>query len=155
MHSRIIQLGVSAIDQEDYIQDYSIPNWFTDEIADYVNESDREKDLKWFKRAIFGSSTHAEMDEIDNIVTIHNAQAFREDFFRTRFEIMRNEVANMTLNDFAEGFSAYSIASLARDRFGFYIYIDGELMSFDVFIRSLEMFDQDVFYIGGTLDYHC
>lgn len=154
MHSRIIQLEVTAIDKSNLMEDYNIPDWFTEGVADYVAESDRKEDLKWIKDAIFGSSKHAGLYETENLVEIHDIQAFQEDYFRGRYNTLQDEVAKMTLNDFTNGFQAYRIASLARDRFGFYIYINSELMPVDDFIRSLDMLNQKVFYIGGTLDYH-
>ena len=39
-----------------------------------------------------------------------------------------------------------------EDQFGFYVDADGELMTFDAFIRRCAI--NEKYYIGGTIDYN-
>lgn len=155
MHSRIIQLRTSQVDKLDYIEDYSVPEWFEFEIADYVAESNREEDLEWISDE-FSGYTHANFDE-KGVLTIHDLEAFQAEYFERRFFELQKEVANMTLKDFADSMNAYRISKLIKDRLGFYIYFDDggaqELMPIDEFVRSLNYRDRKTYYVGGTLDY--
>lgn len=154
MHSRIIQLGVSPIHEEDYIQEHSVPDWFFEIVADYVDESNRKVDIQGLKHCLSDSERYAEWDENAGTMTINDVKSFQDTYFKQRFTQLQELVSTFTLQDFTESHNAYALSSLIKERFGFYIYDGSTLMPLDSFVRSLPHYSDTTFYIGGTLDYH-
>lgn len=155
MHSRIIQLETEPVREQDYIDEFSIPEWFEHGVADYVTVSNRKSDISLFKTAIIDPAEHAVMNN-EGKLTIYDKRGFQEEYFAERFYNLKNEVAALTLDGFLDPLIAYRLTRDIKDRFGLYIYMKGELYPLDDFVRRLSMdpMDEATFYVGSTLDYH-
>jgi hypothetical protein len=63
-----------------------------------------------------------------------------------------NKIGKPTLEEFTNGISLWNLDQAVEDQFGFYVDADGELMTFDAFIRRCAI--NEKYYIGGTIDYN-
>lgn len=156
MHSRIFQISKNPVKKEEYINVDKIldSESFVGTIADYVTESDREEDIEWLVSCI--KDYGIEYDNQQDMIIFK--KGFKENYFRERFEKLKEKINSMTLEEFAKGdFSLYEIRMLIEEKFGFYVYCKGvycdDIMPFDLFVRMME--EERKYYIGGTLDYHC
>lgn len=154
MHSRIFQLSKEPIKKEDYIDEgcYAYDNWFLNSVADYVSDGcDRDEDIKWLQDCVkgitFGSDENGEYFVIES----------KEEYFARAFERFKellDSIKDCTIQDFTtEIQELWIMKNIYEDKFGFYVDICDELMTFDHFVRVFS--EQDKFYIGGTVDYHC
>lgn len=153
MHSRIFQISKQPIKEEDYIDESNYyDHWFTNSIADYVSDNcNRNEDIKWLKDAskgiIFGN------DENGGYFIIESKEEYFEDAFK-KFKELLGKVADCTIQDFVNGIhEMWLLKTFYEEKFGFYVDLDGELLSFDSFIRYCAI--EEKYYIGGTIDYHC
>lgn len=152
MHSRIFQVSAAPIAKEDYISsaDYE-DHWFTREIADYVSDNcDRDSDIEWLKSD--GLEIGTEKERAVLIVKDKHA------FFNAAYESFREslkEAEAMTIDDFCKigtSFIPFRVKHSYEDKYGFYIEDENELKTLDSWVRLVK--EGDVFYIGGTVDYH-
>lgn len=153
MHSRIFQVNTKPIKEEDYISESDYwEHWFTNEIADYVTESDdRDEDIKWLKDCQKGYTVGND-DNGYYIVVTSKTEYFHSAF--QRFKEVFNSIKDCTIEHFISGIhEIWSLKNAYEDKFGFYVDTNGELMTFDSFIRYCD--EGDKYYIGGTIDYHC
>ena len=154
MHSRIFQISMTPIKEIDYVTeaDYNYEHWFCREIADYVVESDdRNADIEWLKNCTKGLLF--DKDKYGNYFIVKS----KEDYFASRFEVFKNVLDTMkecTIEDFASGIlGMWSLSNAYEEKFGFYVDADGEVITFDSFVRKCAV--NEKYYIGNTLDYHC
>ena len=151
MHSRIFQASMEPIKENDYMceADY-YDHWFTKEWADYVSdECDRDTSIEWLKDCAKGYIVSE--DDNGNYFVVTN----KEEYFKDSYDAFMNaldELGKPTLKEFVNGFSLYSLRNAYEDKGGFYIDADGELMTFDEFIR--ECAANEKYYLGAVLDYH-
>lgn len=153
MHSRIFQVNKKPIKEEDYISESDYwEHWFTNEIADYVVDSDdRNDDIKWLKESAKGYTVGHDING-DYIMITNRIEYFSNAF--KRFKETLDSIKDCTIEHFIDGMhEIWSLKNVYEDRFGFYVDANGELMTFDSFIRYCN--EGDIYYIGGTLDYHC
>lgn len=153
MHSRIFQVSLEPIDKSCYIgeSDYW-DHWFLNSVADYVSEDcDRNEDIEWLRDCVegitFGCDDNGEYFIINS----------REEYFRRSFEKFKttlDKIKNCDLEDFSKGIhEMWALKDAYNKKFGFYVDADGELMSFDSFVRLCAT--EEKYYIGNSLDYHC
>ena len=153
MHSRIFQVSMNPIPEEDYIgESFYYDHWFTNEIADYVNgDTDRDSDIEWLKGYSgafeFGEDVGGEYFIIEN----------KEEYFKPRFDRFLevfNKIKDYTLEDFIKGFGLdmYQLEDAYEDKFGFYVNIHGDTLNLDDFMRGTKSGEK--YYIGATIDYH-
>lgn len=154
MHSRIFQIEKEAITEEEYIDSDLIPEWFTQSVADYTSDGcDREDDIDWLMTGALG-----------DVATVENGKlTFSSDvrrYFKRKHDVFikaAEQLAKVEFNDFVSSHSVYSILYNLKesynDRYGFYVYSNDELYTLDEFMRTVG--DGDVYFIGGTVDYHC
>ena len=154
MHSRIFQVSISPIKEVDYITeaDYDYEHWFYREITDYVVASDdRNADIEWLKSCAKGL-----IFDKDNYGDYFIVKS-KEDYFERRFKVFQNildKIKECTIENFANDmFELWSLKNAYEEKFGFYVDIDGEMMSFDSFVRCFAV--NEKWYVGNTLDYHC
>lgn len=155
MHSRIFQVSTEPIDKSDYITESSFwGHWFIGSIADYISENCyRDEDLKWFEDCSEQKGIEFGVDENGEYFIVLNKQKYFENSFH-KFMTTIDKIKNYTIDDFVNGFNEmWHLKNAYEDKYGFYIDADGELMTFDNFIRDCAM--EEKFYIGGTIDYHC
>ena len=153
MHSRIFQVSLKPINKEDYIEESTYwEHWFVNSIADYVVDSnDRNYDINWLKNCARGYTVGNDTNGEYLIIT-NRTEYFQHAF--NRFQDMLNAIKNSTIDDFATGIhEIWGLKNAYEDKFGFYIDADGELMTFDSFVRHCTT--EEKYYIGGTVDYHC
>ena len=153
MHSRIFQASFDPIDKSDYIEESNYwDHWFTNSVADYVNgDCNRNEDIEWFKNCVkgfeFGTDDNGEYFIVKN----------REEYFKSAFERFKSildKIKDCTIKDFSEGiFEVWQLKNEYEEKYGFYIDVDGELMSLDSFVRLCAT--EEKYYIGATIDYHC
>lgn len=154
MHSRIFQISKKPIERKEYIDSgyYEYDHWFTREIADYVSsDCNRDEDIKFLqncsKGIAFGKDENGEYFIIEN----------KEEYFASAFEKFKkllDDIKDCTIKDFTTEIQEFWIMkNIYEDKFGFYVDINDELMTFDHFMRVFS--EEDKFYIGGTVDYHC
>ena len=154
MHSRIFQLERKALTEDDYIDSGSIPEWFTNSIADYTSDAcSREHDIGWLMT-----------DGIGDIATVDgNKLTFSSDvrkYFREKYETFikaAEKLLKTTFDDFVSGYPVESAFFILRDafndRYGFYVYSDdGFFDTLDNFMHRVK--GGETYFIGGIVDYH-
>lgn len=151
MHSRIFQVSMEPINEEEYIceGDY-YEHWFTREIADYVSDDcNREKDIEWLTEIANGYIVSKD-DYGEYLIVTDKKEYFSENY--KQFIKALDEIGTPTLEEFVNGIDLWDLRTAHEDRFGFYIDADGELMTFNKFIRKCVV--NAKYYIGGIVDYH-
>lgn len=154
MHSRIFQISDKPISENDYINETDYyDTGFIGEIADYVSDdTDREDDIEWLK-TYFKDVADFDGDSF----TIINQRKYFEKRFNNFLEVIK-EISLLTFEDFCTDGNYFNskmwqLNVAYRDKFGF--YMDDEYAGtepLDDFMRRAK--NGDVFYIGGTVDYH-
>lgn len=157
MHSRIFELSRTPVNPEDRFNTNNIPDGFYHNIADYaIDETSRLEDIEWFVSCYRPIITLAENGE--SITFNHMA---KQDYFRLkhqRFIEKAAELSAVSLDAFVGDtpypidFAVYELNDAYKDKFGFYIYYENELVPMDEFMRTFSL--DGVFYFGGTVDYH-
>ena len=154
MHSRIFQVSLSPIEKDCYIceSDYW-DHWFTNSVADYVNENcEREYDIQWLKDCYSNAITFSQDHNGDYFIVNSKTKYFERAFERFKFAL--NKLQDITIDDFTQDiFEVWQLKNAYEERYGFYADLNGELMTFDSFIRFCTT--EKKYYIGGTIDYHC
>lgn len=153
MHSRIFQVSLNPIDKNDYIRESDYwDHWFLNEVADYVDDDcDAYDDVKWLQDCVKGITFGGD-ENGTYLVVVSREEYFRRSF--EKFKITLDKIKDCTLEDFSKGFhEMWQLKDSYEEKFGFYVDADGELMSFDRFVRLCTT--EEKYYIGGTLDYHC
>ena len=153
MHSRIFQVSLEPINKADYIEESNYwDHWFLNEVADYVVDSDdRNADIAWLKDCEKGYTVNHDANG-DYLVITSRTDYFKNAF--KRFAETLEQIKNCTIENFATGmYEIWGLENSYEDKFGFYVDADGELMTFDSFVRHCA--EGEKYYIGGTIDYHC
>ena len=154
MHSRIFQIEKEVVTEEEYIDSDLIPEWFTQSVADYTSDGcDREDDIDWLMSAALGEVAMVENGKLTFSSDVRRYFKRKHDAFVKAAE----QVAKVEFNDFVSNHNVYSflfnLKEAYNDKYGFYVYSNDELCTLDEFMRTVG--DGDVYYIGGTVDYHC
>lgn len=153
MHSRIFQVSLNPISDLDYITESDYwDHWFTNSVADYVNgDCDRNNDIKWLTKCAKGYTIGSDENGEYLIITS------KTEYFSLAFKYFKetlDKIKDYTVENFAQGFhEMWSLKNAYEEKFGFYVDADGELLSFDSFVRLCA--EGEKYYIGGTIDYHC
>lgn len=159
MHSRIFQIESSPVDVEDRICEDSIPEWFTNSIADYVSDvsaENRDEEFEWLMSSNFGRVCTRDGDTLTFKIDIG-------DYFDEYFEKFKKAVDTLSKIDFNQfvtqstGYSnldsaMYSLKESYSDQFGFYVWHDDELYTMQQWMRTVEPLGK--YYLGGVVDYH-
>ncbi len=151
MHSRIFQVSMEPIKETDYIceADY-YDHWFTREWADYVsNDYNRDNAIKWLKECAKGYTVGK--DDNGEYFIITNKEEYFKDAYDMFIDAL-DKIGRPTLEEFTNGIDLYPLRNAYEDKCGFYIDADGELMTFDSFVRRCVI--NEKYYIGNALDYH-
>ena len=152
MHSRIFQVSDKPIEWSDYLKESDYwDHWFTHQIADYVSDDcDRRDDIDWLKECIKGVTFEGKGDVVSFKVNS------KEAYFTSNFNAFKeaiNQIKDCTIEEFVNGLRGlWKLKSSYEDKYGFYVDYDGDLMSFDSFIRMCKI--NETYYIGNTIDYH-
>ena len=155
MHSRIFQLS-----KEKKFGEIELGSFIGD-IADYILPvSERDSDINWLKEYL--EKFNITVDTEEEKITFNKGSKIK--YFKERFSKFKKAAEEVTLEDFA-GISSLSFSKLydvkeaIEDKYGFYIYKDGEidgegghLQTLDHFIRHVE--EGSTYYIGTIIDYH-
>ena len=163
MHSRIFQITKEKLDKTDWIiADHYYDHWFTNRIADYVNDDiNRKNDLDWFFSCMDGVVERNKRNK-SKFKIINKLKYFESRY--ERFLQALEDLCGATLQQFAGeekfgedglSFAKYRIDCEYNDEFGFYVDDNREwagLDTMDEFMRRVH--DGDEFYIGGVVDYH-
>lgn len=151
MHSRIFQIERHEVDKDDFIDSYSIPDWFTDTIADYTDdECDRDSDIEWLMGSI---GLYATLDGEKLTFNSDPRLYFKERY--DEFTRIASELSKASFDDFASGeigHEKWRLNQAYEDRYGFYVYQNDGMETLTEWMRQVKA--GDVFYIGGTVDYH-
>jgi hypothetical protein len=157
MHSRIFELSRTPVHPEDRFNTNDIPDGFYHNIADYaIDETNRAEDIAWFVscyRSIIAIGEDGESITFDHMA--------KQDYFRfkhQKFIEKAAELSAVSLDAFVGDtpypidFAVYELNDAYKDKFGFYIYYENELVPMDEFMRTFSL--EGIFYFGGTVDYH-
>ena len=157
MHSRIYQVSTEPISTDELSHEYIYEVYFVGRIADYVAEVEYKsesykQDLKWLQGATNGIEVDIEKGTMKVIS--------KKEYFRSKheeFQEFLQELNNVTLNEFIEpcgktSMNLYNLQCAYKDKYGFYIDINGETEPLDSFVREAE--ENKVYYIGTITDYH-
>lgn len=157
MHSRIYQIDTNSIHEDDYIEESRYyDHWFTNSIADYVDENtDREGDIEWLKECFDNEGLSFGTDDGGEYFIIEDKAKYFAGRFETFQEILK-KLSNLTLDDFASdisGIQIYALKATYEDEFGF--YVDGNARGMKTFDECVRSSSNGVkYYIGATIDYH-
>ena len=154
MHSRIFQVSMEPIDKDDYIEESNYyDHWFTNSVADYVSDSEyRDEDLKWIEDCYDTRGIKFGVDNNGEYLIVEDKRKYFENSFN-KFMKAISKIQNCTIDDFANGISEmWQLKDSYEEKFGFYVDADGELMTFDYFMRNCAV--NEKYYLGGTVDYH-
>lgn len=128
--------------------------------SDYVRHSDsRQQDIEWFTKFVnesCGQDILIYKQESNQLIF---KQGFKRQFFGPRFDKVKKLMSDLDLEAFAsikrDNFQLYQLEKAIREPHGFQIFEDEQLEPLDDFIRySLDDSKDQVYYIGGVLDYH-
>lgn len=157
MHSRIFQLESSPVAKGDRISPDDIPEWFCMGVADYVDdlpESARQENIDWLVGAFYGICEKCG----DRLVFHGDAETYFSDEFKyKKFVENLNRLRNVSLKSFVDPHSdisyiLYSLQGSYDNKYGFYIWSDGDIETMDHWIRSADL--TKTYYVGGIVDYH-
>ena len=153
MHSRIFQVDCKPINKEDYITESDFwEHWFTREWADYVAESNRDDDIKWITRHGKDKGIQVKKSKGEYTLTVTDKLEYFSHSFE-RFKKALDELNKKTIEEFCNGdMQMWELNDAYHDKGGFYISYGEELFTLDEFVRNAEK--GDIYYLGGTLDYH-
>lgn len=155
MHSRIFQIEREAMTEDEYIDSDSIPEWFTNSVADYTSDAcSRENDIDWLMVAALGNIATIDGDKLTFSSDVRR-------YFKEKHEAFIKAAEKLSTTTFDDFVSSYSVDSVLfnlreaySDRYGFYVYSDdGFLDTLDNFMRQVK--DGETYFIGGVVDYHC
>ena len=152
MHSRIFQASTKPIKEYEYLSESDYwEHWFLNSVADYVVDSDdRNEDIEWLKDCAQGYIV--DHDENGEYFVITSKVEYFENAFKNFTELL-DKIKNYTIENFVAGIhEMWGLKNAYEEKFGFYVDMRGELMSFDSFVRHCT--EGEKYYIGGTLDYH-
>ncbi|MGL5460148.1 MAG: hypothetical protein ACRDBY_11085 [Cetobacterium sp.] len=166
MHSRIFQ--ITTYTKEELEEQYSIAeadsfcgddSSFVGAVADYVTkDTDRADSLNWLfsiLKAKIGEELIVINEKEESIYFKKGAKIkyFEENFLK--FKELSKEITLESFSGITDDTNAFTIMELVNSKYGFYVcdeYCGYE--TFDVFMRyALE--EEKIYYIGGTVDYHC
>ncbi|MBE3579097.1 MAG: hypothetical protein IMW83_04385 [Caldanaerobacter subterraneus] len=152
MHGTIIQLEEKPLRfEEDFACEEDFYDDFVGVIADYVNDDvDRTEEIRYFieKLKEFGIVYNEKEQSITFL------KGFKEKYFATKFLKLKEAVENLDFEDFVKDtYKVWEIQNLIDKKYGTYIYIKGEWMTLDTFIRYV-LKEGVKYYIGSVLDYH-
>lgn len=156
MHSRIIELSLEPIKEDDMIAAsdiiYDEDSTFIGAVADYVVDSDRDNDINWFTEYVSNSHPAEYVDDEEAIIF---KDGFEISFFKKRFESFVEKAKNITLEEFAKdtNLECYKLKCLLEDKYSFYVWFEKRLITLDSFIRGY-LETNKKYYLGGTIDYH-
>ena len=153
MHGRIYEIREDKLPQEEWVNegDFWDDN-FIGSVADYVvtrTGNERHTDierLRTLTKDVF------EITQDGNDYALRLAENGKHEYFGERLEKLKSTFAHMTLDDFCDSYKVYHISTLINDTFANYVYGSDGWETLDDFIRQMR--ENEVYYIGGTLDYH-
>mgnify|MGYP007039811124 CR=1 FL=1 len=161
MHSRIFQLSEKRIPESEYMQlSFYYDHWFTNEIADWIDESDRNDDIEWLKSVYSDGVVYGEDDNGQYLIVESKKKIFAPKF--EEFKRFLGKLQNVSLEDFSKsvdgcGDDVFYLCDAYEDKLSFYVALKGdydvtETITFDYFIRRCRT--NTKYYIGNTIDYH-
>lgn len=153
MHSRIFQIEKEPVLEDDYISEYSIPDWFTEQIADYVNgDCDRNEDIDWLMSCGISKFAALEGDKLTFTSDIRGY--FKEK--HEEFVEAAQKLAKVPFDDFVNSYGVestlFNLRSAYEDEYSFYICSDDHIQTMDSWMRTVQ--PGEVYYFGGVVDYH-
>lgn len=173
MHSRIFQLSTSPITPDEFIttRDISDASFnFVGEIADYVDDIP-ESQLTSEYVGLYRDLAHANdatpfsvnMVKLSNGApeTLIFSEGFPQGYFRKKYAEFREVLRKLDAVDAAQfaddptgnvAYLVFLLRSAHNERFGAYIWINGDLLTLDEFVRTCEL--NTPYYFGNVLDYH-
>lgn len=162
MHSKIIQLETLPIgDVGKICQDDFCEHWFTNSIADYVDEDCDPKDTLDMLRAILGAcKDHVEFFEDEDGEGVIFKEGFEHEYFAGEYrafcDALKALEAEATIENFCNGeigTAMYRLKETYDDEYGYYIQSsDTGLKTLNRFLRYIK--PDTKYYFGGTVDYH-
>lgn len=154
MHSKVFEISMKAVTPEDRLEEFDIPDWFLEAVALFVDESDRSKDIKWLQD-VLGEYSGFKLSD-DGVIEIEDISEFQKSYFQKRMVELKETVGNLTIDEFSSETSLVvtRMKRLIEDKTDFYVYVHGQLMTMDQFIRELSQYGVNRFYIGGTVGYN-
>lgn len=173
MYSRIYQLSTSPISKDEFITTEDIayaPFNFIGDIADYVDDIPEAQIGSEFV-ALYRAMSHANNSHpfavnmvkttLDSPHTFIFGDNFRIGYFADKFanfQTMLERLSGIDQETFSTneanslGYMMYLLREAVDNRFGYYIWIDDDLLTLDEFVRSCEL--NTPYYCGNVLDYH-
>ena len=141
-HSSIIEVGLFPIEEQDRISQKTIfatNSWFVGEVADYLDDAHRDDVIELLSKTAKGFIISE--DACGKFIQVTDKKAY----FTPQWEAFQQKNhASIPLEAF--------MGLRGLDESDIYIYADGELMTFDEFIRG--SVGAEPYYIGGIVDYH-
>ena len=166
-HSRIFQYSDQPITEENYLTDEMMCNdnylWnkFEGEFCgDYTDEckgTRRIESIEWLNNSM--SKLKISWDGKDKFTLEKEAHDAIQDFWYSRISKSYEELDKYSLGSYAtQKYNLkYSVIDPLSLGFGFLFFNEnnGLTASDDFFEWLLDLKEEDSFYIGGVLDYHC
>lgn len=153
MHSKVFEFSSNIIAQHDRMDEFNIPDWFLEGVAQYIDDSDRSEDIKWLQKDL-KKYDHLNLSD-DGTLTFKDVSDFQKSYFEKRMIELKETVENLTIDEFSSDTSLVvtRMKRLIEDESDYYVYFGGTLMSLDQFVRQMGQYETDTFYIGGTVGY--
>ena len=153
----IFQIGREPINKNKHMTSSDIPEDFYAAIAEYIDDGcDRERNIQFFIE-LFG----------DQILLSDNGESFtfrpavKQTYFRRKYSAFIDkaaELSGVSLDAFV-GKTPYPISSAMyelnrafSDRFGNYVYCDGDLYPLDQWVREESL--KGTYFFGETIDFN-
>ena len=151
-HSRIFEVSKYKMDPSDWlVADELAESTFVGNIADYVRnigDIDRQESIEWLSKYTVGALDVTLEDSDYKLALAQNA---KQTYFKERFESLKSMINKMTIDEFADDLTAWTMQELITQRYSFYVYEEGLYQTLDNFVRNAK--DGEIYYICGVLDY--
>lgn len=158
MHSRIFEIGITPIPEDDRITEYSLDQGDVPMADSYDKTDDREHDLAWLMEHLEEMARGLVKRDGDAFTFLPGfKRAYCTSQFK-EFHRIAKRLAAMTNEDFVKRspeLDVMAIRDTFDDQFGFYVCLSvgcccetiGDWVRWDVA-------EGNTYYVGGIVDYH-
>lgn len=140
-----------VFDEEDFYE--QVPN--EAEYFQNMSEEDSSNEIKSLKRMLKGIEAEIGSEEIEGheIMWFRVSKESRRLYFKKNYELFRQNVSNLWLDDFIDSSVAYKLRTLITGDYEDAVILDGStyIMPLDTFFREIEL--DEKYYISPRTIY--
>ena len=147
----IYQLTKAPLPKEEWLTaKYLINTSFIGEVAEFVSDTPITVRRTFINHLLLGREKVFSRDG-DKIQILPGG---KKEYFERRYKLFKEKVANLSLEDFCDGYETFVLRETLSSKFSFYVYTANRaLKPLDEFMR--DVVEGSEYYIGGIVDYDC